>query len=610
MTSDIYYSGRREHNFLVKDPRYFSKLPLWTPVNKVSNVKKIVSTKNDQVLFLKADGKIEVHEKNKEIRRYELKNEKIIDIQASHSFLILTKSGKVYLLAYRDSRRYYGTNVEDPKKNEEQLIPLTFFINNGLFVESFQIATSNAFFLCKGGKLYGHGLIDNGRLGIKREEHYQKTPILILENVKRVFSWHGSMSFFVITTDDELFVSGYNYDGGLGLGRFRGHAHTPEKLTNLPFQVTDILDFKAALISVLITKKEGRTFSCGRGDYNGHNKKLGVFTEIEMLKNHKAIQLESGVAFGLVLTSENRLFGWGFSRPTRPTNQFKSPYIPQEYDIPSHLVRIKSLKIACCPTLTFVYKPAVLLGSLKLDLKQFLKRQKFADLDLKLSDGQIIKVHKILIELRTGLKINEFQNLINQNHLSKKDLNVFLKWVYYNQLKNNTVHEKIIHKIFNLLKISLDPNSDQFENSLENDLIKLYKDDDSKDFKILLINKNKEVDVVKEQEGAEEKEDNEDEEGEDGLLVHKSILLARSGLFRDMFDNLNLNEKNINQIKDYSNKSIESLEILIKYFYTNKIQLTADEDPELIVEELEDAVEYYQLNENCNFNEELQKIKK
>ncbi|KAJ3426011.1 btk-binding protein-related [Anaeramoeba flamelloides] len=133
-------------------------------------------------------------------------------------------------------------------------------------------------------------------------------------------------------------------------------------------------------------------------------------------------------------------------------------------------------------------------------------------------------------------------------------------------------------------------------------IAQLYKYDDSKDFKILVkIEDKKEKD---ENEDEKDKEDNYEE-----IPVHKFILLARSGLFREMFDYVNEKE-NTNKVKDYSHKSIESLKILIKYFYTNSIQLTANEEPEIIVDELSDAVEYYQLNDQCNLGSELNKIKK
>ncbi|KAJ6230952.1 hypothetical protein M0813_06279 [Anaeramoeba flamelloides] len=76
-----------------------------------------------------------------------------------------------------------------------------------------------------------------------------------------------------------------------------------------------------------------------------------------------------------------------------------------------------------------------------------------------------------------------------------------------------------------------------------------------------------------------------------------------------MFDYVN-EKYNTNKVQDYTRKSIKSVEILIKYFYTDSIELTANENPELIVDELSDAVEYYQLNDQCDFESELLKIKK
>ncbi|KAJ3442143.1 speckle-type poz protein [Anaeramoeba flamelloides] len=108
----------------------------------------------------------------------------------------------------------------------------------------------------------------------------------------------------------------------------------------------------------------------------------------------------------------------------------------------------------------------------------------------------------------------------------------------------------------------------------------------------------------------EDDNDDEDKEGNyEEIPVHKFILLARSGLFRSMFDYVNEKE-NLNKAQDYTNKSIESLKILIKYFYTDSIELKTNQDPKFIVDELSDAVEYYQLNDQCNLESELLKIKK
>ncbi|KAJ6230946.1 speckle-type poz protein [Anaeramoeba flamelloides] len=148
-----------------------------------------------------------------------------------------------------------------------------------------------------------------------------------------------------------------------------------------------------------------------------------------------------------------------------------------------------------------------------------------------------------------------------------------------------------LEQTFNLLELSFPPS---VGNTLEKDIAQLYKENDSKDFKILVKIDDKE----------ENKEEEDEEENYEEIRVQKFILLARSGFFRDMFDNVNEKE-NTNKIQDYTNKSIESLKILIKYLYTNSIEMTTNQDPELIVDELSDAVEFYQLNDQCNFESEL-----
>ncbi|KAJ3433980.1 speckle-type poz protein [Anaeramoeba flamelloides] len=91
----------------------------------------------------------------------------------------------------------------------------------------------------------------------------------------------------------------------------------------------------------------------------------------------------------------------------------------------------------------------------------------------------------------------------------------------------------------------------------------------------------------------EEEEEEEEEEEDEKLPVHKFLLAARSGLFLDLFQNL---DQNLNNVQDYSGKSLETLELLISFLYTDEIPITADTDQEFIKEEFEDIVDYYQLN--------------
>ncbi|KAJ3446125.1 phytochrome-interacting ankyrin-repeat protein 1-related [Anaeramoeba flamelloides] len=100
----------------------------------------------------------------------------------------------------------------------------------------------------------------------------------------------------------------------------------------------------------------------------------------------------------------------------------------------------------------------------------------------------------------------------------------------------------------------------------------LFLDESSKDFAIILKN-NKQI------------------------KVHKLILVVRSALFREMFKNIK--DPNITQINDYTGKSINSFNVLIKYLYTEEIDKNDLNDE--IVGELQDSIEYFQLNPKCDF---------
>ncbi|KAJ6243491.1 small rab-related gtpase [Anaeramoeba flamelloides] len=200
-----------------------------------------------------------------------------------------------------------------------------------------------------------------------------------------------------------------------------------------------------------------------------------------------------------------------------------------------------------------------------------------------LADGKIkdIPVHKFLLEKRIERGFEDIKLILEKETL--ENIENFLVWVYGGKYRRFKIQVAEICKKFGIDNVE--------ERELQYTLDNLYKDEESKDYSIIAVNK---------EEGEEEEEEEEEE-----IPVHKFVLLARSGLFRELFKNIDEKSK---RVKDYSGKAIESLEVLIKYFYTGVIELTADHDPELIKEDLKDASEYYQLSKNSKFDELLQEI--
>ncbi|KAJ3437467.1 lissencephaly-1 [Anaeramoeba flamelloides] len=212
---------------------------------------------------------------------------------------------------------------------------------------------------------------------------------------------------------------------------------------------------------------------------------------------------------------------------------------------------------------------------------EFFKTQKFSDFEIF-----NYPVHKSIIKLRCSKEPEKVKKILETN-FSREEAFKFLEWIYG---KNYSLIQ--VQKIANKLEIV-----DFKKKTLKSDLIKAYSDEDSKDFFL----------AVKDIDGDDDEEEDDDEDEFEEIPVHKFILIAKCGLFRDFFENI---QEETNKVQDYSGKSIESIEHFIKYLYFDSLELTADDDPQLIVEELEDAVEYYQLNKHSNLPFCLKKLKK
>ncbi|KAJ6252331.1 regulator of chromosome condensation [Anaeramoeba flamelloides] len=589
--------------YLIETKNFFSFVtqekknnrPKWTKssIKKTQTIKKIVCGDESPPHFLvwKKPNKLEFYQKYNKKRKYQLpKNETIKDIASScFSYLILTESGKVWSLADMNNVLYKEIPLLDANQSTfEEIRPVTFFEEKKLFVNSVVMGCASGYYLCNGDQLYASGSNDHGNLGIGQYGGEEPMPVYVQDKVTKIFSGSAPNFFFTTIKPDLLYSCGSNYNGELGIGS------TVEKISPTVVQNikgSEILTLTSGDYHSILINKEGQTFGCGRKETNGHGVQKTVFTLIPQLKEKKAVQLAIGSNQTLVLTDQNELYGWGFDeyfqiKEDKENNQ----RFPTKIKLPGFFTKYldskDQIRIACEPNVSFLYLDFS--NTLLQDLRILYKSQKFCDCEIGTLGNQF-PVHKALVECRTKLKIDQIQNkLFGEKSINKEQTLNFLKWIYYDEISDL---EKL-EQTFNLLELTFPPSVD---NTLEKDIAQLYKDDDSKDFKILVKN--------------DDEEDEDEEDNYEEIPVHKFILLARSGLFREMFDNAN-EKDNLNEVQDYTNKSIENLNILIKYFYTNSIEMTADQDPELIVDELSDAVEYYQLNDQSNLVNEILKIKK
>ncbi|KAJ6229106.1 hypothetical protein M0813_08023 [Anaeramoeba flamelloides] len=499
----------------------------------------------------------------------DLKNDSIMTIDHGYyNCLVLTFSGLVYSIGKDNS--YKELPLEDVTGLDQNKAYLcTWFVKNKLKIKKIVCTSVNNYFLTYENVLYGNGLNGQGQL-VTGDMTNRQQPVIIAENVSDVFGSPHSNHNFYTTYDDKLIGLGYNNASQLGLN--------DTSIKSIKRVVPNISGNEIKRISCpnqasIILFKNGTILSCGSARANGRNGNSKNFIPIPQLKKIKCQNIVSGSAKTMILTMENDVYGLNF--PDVLVAKLENPNLPQNinFDLASSLYCF------------FIFPDTNKNKSRNMDFLILLETGDFSDYTLK---NYNLKIHKSFVESRIGKPIEEIEQKLYQSEYNKKEIRFFFKWVYSGIIEDY----RIVNQICNEFKIS-----GFLEKSFRDDLLKLYNDEDSKNFNLL---------VKIDDDNYNETEEEEEEEYFEEIPVHKFVLYARSGLFRDMFQNVN---EESNSVKDFSGKTIESLEILIKFFYTGSIELTADHDPELIVEELNDSIEYYQLNENSTLKYELFKIK-
>ncbi|KAJ3451840.1 ankyrin repeat ph and sec7 domain containing protein secg-related [Anaeramoeba flamelloides] len=206
---------------------------------------------------------------------------------------------------------------------------------------------------------------------------------------------------------------------------------------------------------------------------------------------------------------------------------------------------------------------------LTFDMIRLYNRQECTDFTL---NG--LKVHRIILEAR--LKRENIEKIETYfSNKSQKKTNEFLKWVYSSS-SNSLELVKQMFEEMNFDNITFFNKNGR--NNLINDLKQLYKDDSSKDFSIDVNNET--------------------------IKCHRMILQARSDLYRGMFINVgNFGDK----VKDYSNRSPQTIKALIRYFYLDEFDKS--ELSNQVLDELLYAKDYYQISSDLPIPE-LEELRK
>ncbi|KAJ3442180.1 btk-binding protein-related [Anaeramoeba flamelloides] len=526
---------------------------------EVINIRDVVADYKNNILFLSEEGRIyQTKPSTFQPKLKPIANIPRIKSIASGHYHFLALSNEEKPKAYGWGITNHGELGGTQRQLDFTLIPGL----NDIHIDKIYASGYSSFFLnTQNHILYGCGKNSKGELGLPSKELRQSQILKLHENVLKVFSGHGIHSF-ILKTDGELYAFGHNTKGQYGNGTTETKFQ-PTKM-KYQFQTSKISKIVSAYQHTTILTIDGKVYVTGLDVYNGFGSNLLEFRQYPQFKDKIIIKdIACGYFFISFLTEENEIWVTGRSRfgtnNSNGRNLRKVYTFDVENELPFNTIRCLDIDVLF---LLHLNKD----NYLSQDLGIILEKGFFSDCKI-----QKIPVHKFLIQTRLRKPFDEVKKYLEEN-CTIMEIKALLKWIYTEKFKNR----KKIFEILNYFGIQ-DPQKNK---SLKSDLKKLLFDEETSDFTL----------IVQNDEG-----DEDDEDGElfEEIHVHKFILVARSGLFRDMFLNLNQNLKNV---KDYSGKSLESIELLITFLYTDEIPITADTDQEFIREEFEDMVEFYQLN--------------
>ncbi|KAJ6230564.1 chromosome condensation regulator [Anaeramoeba flamelloides] len=515
-----------------------------------------VAYNDDNIVFLSSEGKLyqtisrnNYHEKLKALEN--LPPMKSIASGYEH-FLALSNEEKPRVYGWGKNRnKQLGFNNND-KVQKPTLIESLKEQN----IEQICCIGYCSFFLNKTtNTLFGCGSSSCGKLG--NPEITEKKVVIqkLHENVANVFggqSDHTLMS----KTDGKLYGFGVNRDGELGLGH-KNKVLTPTQI-KLEFPVEDISKIRLGTELTSILTNDGKLYVTGTNERTGFGRDLTEFKQYPQFKNNNIIirDISCGSMLFVILTQDNEIWVQGSFNGINSNKSSVIRKIQTGNNLNNDLSTYNQMKCYNQNLIFFIKKNSYL----SQDLEKLLKNGYFSDCNI-----QNIPVHKILIETRIGKTFDLIKKYLESN-CKLNEIQDLLKWIYCDEM----INFKRTNEILNHFGIQ----DAQKTKLLKNDLKQLLFDEQTSDFKLVVKNE-------------------EEEEEEEELYIHKFILAARSGLFLNMFQNI---EENFQKVKDYSGKSLETIELLISFLYTDELPITADTDQEFIKEEFEDIVEYYQLN--------------
>ncbi|KAJ5069786.1 ubiquitin-protein ligase e3a-related [Anaeramoeba ignava] len=462
-----------------------------------------------------------------------------------------------------------GLNIDSENPNKFINISSLIEDTNDRIIEDIVSGAQSIYLLTSNQNVYGIGDNFNHQLGVDSETlDKTKKPILMMKNVSKIFSGNISYHVFLLNSNQELFVCGFNQWGQLGLGESRKEESKIYKLTqiqNIP--KGKIIDVQCGLFYsiILIENEEAKrkVYSCGNYQYNGlgKNENTYEFTEIKssLFENDYILKIFCGNRHTFILTSNSKLIGFGANFYGQlGTGNTKDQTIPIQIELPKLRFNenISNYHVSCGDSKSFLYYSPFLspFSNLEEDLIKLFRRKEFCDISFKTENGEIIEAHKLILKYRLNQnQIEKLKEIISKKSI--KESNQIFEMIYSNRIINPKLYSEIKEII----------NSNE---KIEETIKRIYLNENEKDFII--------------------------ERKEKQYKFPKLILIMRSELYRGMF--LSVTNDTSNKVRDYSELSNKSFQIFEYWIYSNQIKKGIKITQE-IINEIKIGIDYFQLNQ-------------
>ncbi|KAJ5067355.1 hypothetical protein M0811_13025 [Anaeramoeba ignava] len=394
--NDCLFFGQNEYPKLIKNEEEIITKPIQFKFeNENENEKQIkqISSGYCSTIFLFENGKaIEyLNEKNPNQNPQKIQIEENIQkvTVGGGNEAILTKEGNVFAK---------GRDINPNNPNEFINISSLIEDTNDRIIKDIVSGQSSIYLLTSNQNVYGIGSNEFGQLGFDNET-LEKTekPILMMKNVSKIFSGNYSNYVFLLNSNQELFVCGWNNYGQIGLGESRKEETKIKKLTkiqNIPKgKIIDIQSGYYHSIILIEFKAKRKLYSCGDTLNNGLGKNQNTyeFTEIKssLFDNDYILEISVGDSHTLILTSKGKLISFGRNHygelGTGDPIYFQP--IPIQVELPELRFNedISNYHLSCGYYKSFLYYSPFLspFSNLEEDLIKLFQRKEFCDISFK-----------------------------------------------------------------------------------------------------------------------------------------------------------------------------------------------------------------------------------